>query len=135
MEGAKQLEGTPVDRGIVAVNLANVFPHMEMFRRNFGSSDEATAYVYSVFNRFGSRFHQLVGDSRLAILQGRYARQGPVRAVLLPDDRQRRLASRTLSAWSTCWTSVASSTRSVISCLCSRCEKPPLRLSTMHLHG
>jgi hypothetical protein len=67
VEGAKQLEGTPVDRGIVAVNLGNVFPHLETFRRNFGSSAEAMAYVYGVFNRFSSRFHHLVGDSRLTM--------------------------------------------------------------------
>jgi hypothetical protein len=67
VEAAKQLEKAPVDRGVVAVNLANVFPHMELFKINFPTSAEGIALVKRLQVQYMRRFENLHGSSRLAL--------------------------------------------------------------------
>jgi hypothetical protein len=80
VDGAKQLERAPVDRGIVAVNLANVFPHMELFNYDFSTSSAAIDVVKRLQAEYMHRFDTLRGASRLAV--GKDSPRDKTRAVV-----------------------------------------------------
>jgi hypothetical protein len=56
VEGAKQLESASVDRGIVIVNVANIFPHRPLFDPDFPSSEHAIHFVNRTQRAWISRF-------------------------------------------------------------------------------
>jgi len=80
VDGAKQLEEAPVDRGIVAVNLANVFPHLELFKIDFPTSAHAIGLVQRLQARYLRRFDKLRGPSRLVV--GRRGLRDKTRCVV-----------------------------------------------------
>jgi hypothetical protein len=66
VEGAKQLEGAPVDRGIVIVNLANIFPQRPWFERNdLPTADVAMAHVTAMQRAWLQRFRAPKVERRL----------------------------------------------------------------------
>jgi hypothetical protein len=65
VEGVKQLEGADTDRGIVIVNLANIFSHAELFAQDFPTSQAAILFVTRGHRQFLDRFRTRSVERRL----------------------------------------------------------------------
>jgi hypothetical protein len=65
VEGAKQLESASVDRGVVIVNVANIFPQRAVFDQDFASSQVAMAFVTSMQREWIARFRAPKVERRL----------------------------------------------------------------------
>jgi hypothetical protein len=65
VEGAKQLESAPVERGVVIVNVANIFPHRPLFDRDFPITEDAIALVNRTQRKWIGRFRSPRVERRL----------------------------------------------------------------------
>ena len=75
VEGADQIERSPVDFGMVAVNVSNIFPHEALFdaTMNAKTSDEVVAFANQVQRQWIQRFQPLLRDDS-PLLRGRKTR-------------------------------------------------------------
>ena len=65
VEGAKQLESASVDRGVVVVNVANIFPHRPVFDQDFASTQVAMTFVTGMQRKWITRFREPRVERRL----------------------------------------------------------------------
>lgn len=81
VDGAKQLEdATAVDRGVVVVNLANIFPHRPWFDRDFPSAEAAISLAVTTQRDWLERFRAPRVERRLTF--GSHGPRDKTRMVL-----------------------------------------------------